>query len=93
MKTKLGYQDIAGCHVMKGQLNRKYKVKIMRDGECIKDGIEIAQLKHFKEDVVSINKGNDCGLALEGNIDFEEGDLVICYQETVYVPKFYSQTF
>ena len=67
----MGYQDIAGCHVMKGQLNRRYKVKIMRDGECVQDGLDIIQLKHFKEDVTLINKGNDCGLALEEYADFE----------------------
>lgn len=51
----------------------------MRDGEQIQDGIEIVQLKHFKEDVMLINKGNDCGLALEEGADFEQGDTIICY--------------
>lgn len=35
VKTKLGYQNIAGCNVSKGRMTKKLKARVVRDGETL----------------------------------------------------------
>jgi translation initiation factor IF-2 len=51
VKTKVGYQNIAGCAVTKGKMNKKYKVRVIREGEEVAKDCTVHQLKHFKDDV------------------------------------------
>jgi translation initiation factor IF-2 len=74
-------KTIAGCRVTNGQLNKKAKVRITRDGEIIFDG-NINSLKHHKDEVEEIRKGSDCGIMFDGYEGFQEGDTLQCYEET-----------
>jgi len=38
-------------------------------------------LRHFKNEVSEISKGSECGVAIEGFSDFEQGDIVRSYLE------------
>ena len=64
---------IAGCQVLDGRIARSCQVRVLRDGELISTN-GISSLKRFKDDAREVTAGFECGLALEGFVDFEEGD-------------------
>ncbi len=66
---------VAGFYVNDGQIQRSSTIHVLRGGQRLHQG-EIASLKHFKDDVRSVNTGFEGGLVLEGFNDFEEGDLL-----------------
>lgn len=84
VKTKLGYQNIAGCNVQKGRMLKKLKARVIRDGETLIEDCSIQQLKHFKEDVMEVSKGNDCGIALGEFDEFQAKDIIEVYESRPY---------
>lgn len=76
-----GTKSIAGCRVTNGQLSKKAKIRIVREGETIFDG-NMASLKHHKEEVDEMRKGSDCGVMLDGYEGFADGDVLQCYEQT-----------
>ena len=64
---------IAGCYVTNGKVMRNAIVKVIRGGDEIWSGA-VGTLKRFKDDVKEVSSGYECGIALEGNNDIEEGD-------------------
>ncbi len=77
--------NIAGCRVMEGEIRRNALVRVMRQDEQIHQG-PISSLKHEKDDVREIREGFECGIALKGFEDFEEGDTLVAFiEETVAV--------
>jgi translation initiation factor IF-2 len=71
---------VAGCMVIKGELRRNSKVRVVREGEVVFDG-SMASLKHEQDDVKEIREGFECGVGLKGFDDFEIGDILECYTE------------
>ena len=69
--SKVG--TIAGCYVTSGIIERKAKLRVIRDGVVIHTG-ELSSLKRFKDDVKEVNKGYECGLQVERFNDIEMGD-------------------
>lgn len=69
--SKVG--TIAGCYVTSGMIERKAKLRVVRDGVVIHTG-ELASLKRFKDDVKEVAKGYECGLQVERFNDIQEGD-------------------
>lgn len=69
--SKVG--TIAGCYVTSGMIERKAKLRVVRDGVVIHTG-ELASLKRFKDDVKEVAKGYECGLQVERFNDIMEGD-------------------
>jgi translation initiation factor IF-2 len=76
--SKVG--NIAGCMVMSGKIFRDSKIRIIRDGIVVHDGV-LSSLKRFKDDVKEVAKGYDCGLQLKNYNDIEEGDVIEAYKE------------
>lgn len=74
--TKVG--NVAGCKVIKGEIRRNGKVRVVRDSKVLFDG-EIQALKHEKEDVKEVKLNYECGISLRGFNDFEEGDILEGY--------------
>jgi translation initiation factor IF-2 len=74
--TKVG--NVAGCKVIKGEIRRNGKVRVIRDSKVLFDG-EIQALKHEKEDVKEVKLNYECGISLRGFNDFEEGDILEGY--------------
>ena len=64
---------VAGFYVNDGQIQRDSVVHVLRGGRRVHEGA-VASLKHFKDDVRSVNVGFEGGLTLEGFNDYEEGD-------------------
>ena len=67
--------NIAGSYVRDGDAPRSSQVRLMRKGEQVFEG-RIAGLKRFQEDVREVATGFECGIALEGFDDFQEGDVL-----------------
>jgi len=76
--SKLG--KIAGVYVVEGKVLRDAKVKILRQNKTIGDS-RVSSLKRFKEDVAEVSTGLECGLGIEGGIDFQIGDIIEFYRE------------
>ncbi|PWB75974.1 translation initiation factor IF-2 [candidate division GN15 bacterium] len=71
--------QVAGCYVKEGRLNRKDKVKLVRDGKTIYTGL-IASLKRFKDDAREVKEGFECGVGIENFNDIKVGDVIETYE-------------
>jgi translation initiation factor IF-2 len=69
---------IAGCSVRNGIINRTGRVRVIRDGVEIYDGI-IGSLRRFKDDVREVREGFECGIGVENFNDIKVGDVIECY--------------
>lgn len=76
--SKVG--TIAGCYVLDGKVERKNKVRVIRDGIVVHTG-ELDSLKRFKDDVKEVSAGYECGLSLRNFNDIQEGDIIETYEE------------
>ncbi|EFA85924.1 mitochondrial initiation factor 2; Ifm1p [Heterostelium album PN500] len=71
----------AGCKVTNGILKKGSKVRVKRGEEIIHDGrIEI--IKHFKELVKEVNKGQECGICIKNFDEIVQGDTIIAYTKS-----------
>ena len=75
--SKLG--KIAGVYIVEGNVWRDAQVKILRRNKVICDS-RVSSLKRFKEDVAEVSAGLECGLGIEGVVDFQIGDIVEFYR-------------
>ena len=66
---------IAGAYVTDGKVSRNAKVRLVRDGIVIHEGV-ISSLKRFKDDVKEVATGFECGIGLEKYNDIKEGDII-----------------
>jgi len=82
--SKVG--NIAGCMVISGKIYRDSKIRVIRDGIVVHDGV-LTSLKRFKDDVKEVAKGYDCGLQIKGYNDIQEGDVIEAYQEVAVKKK------
>lgn len=82
--SKVG--NIAGCMVMSGKITRDSKIRIIRDGIVVHDGL-LTSLKRFKDDVKEVTKGYDCGLQIKGYNDIVERDVIEAYTEVAVKKK------
>ncbi len=76
---------VAGCLVVDGKVVKNSKVRIIRDGKIVFEGI-LSSLKRFKENVNEVSYNNECGIGIENFNDFKEGDIIQSYT-LVEVPK------
>ncbi|WP_251179310.1 translation initiation factor IF-2 [Adlercreutzia agrestimuris] len=70
---------IAGCYVVEGEITRDDKVRIVRDGTVIFEGV-MASLRRFKDDVKTVKQGYECGIGIEKFQDLKIGDTIEGYQ-------------
>jgi len=70
---------IAGCSVRSGIINRQGRVRVIRDGSEVYDGI-IGSLRHLKDDVREVRSGFECGIGVENFQDVKVGDVIECYR-------------
>jgi len=69
---------IAGSHVTDGKITRGSRVRLVRDGTVVYDGV-IASLRRFNEDAREVASGFDCGIVLRDFADLKEGDVLEAY--------------
>ncbi|MFQ6607774.1 MAG: translation initiation factor IF-2 [Fidelibacterota bacterium] len=72
--------SIAGCKVVEGTISKNDLARLFRDGEMIQEG-SISSLKHFQDEVKSIEEGKECGIGIEGVKTFKEGDFIETYSK------------
>ena len=70
---------IAGCYVLEGEIARDDKIRIVRDGTIIHDGL-IHSLRRFKDDVKSVRQGFECGIGIDNFQDLKVGDIIEGYK-------------
>ncbi len=74
--TKVG--TVAGCIVRDGKIVRSAKVRVIRDGIVVYDGL-LGSLKRFKDDAKEVVSGLECGLNIENYNDIKVGDVIEPY--------------
>jgi translation initiation factor IF-2 len=70
---------IAGCHVSEGQIVRATKVRLLRDGMIVYEGV-VSSLRRFKDDVREVQSGFECGIGIENYTDIKVGDVIEAYE-------------
>jgi len=86
-KQRGGVESIAGGKIVEGKIHldkdpagNKALFRVLRHGEVVKEGIEGGTLRKFKDEVMTVEKGDECGLSFNNNFkDFKEGDTIECY--------------
>lgn len=74
--SKVG--TIAGVKVLKDTLKNGSKVRIIRDGTIIYDGV-ISSLQREKDSVKEVKEGYECGVTIENYNDIKVGDILETY--------------
>ncbi len=82
--SKVG--PIAGCFVRDGKIARNSKIRIIRQGIVIHNGL-LSSLKRFKDDVKEVASGLDCGLQIKDFQDINAGDHIEVYEEVEIARK------
>ncbi len=70
---------IAGSYVLTGKITRNAKIRLIRDGIIVYEGV-LASLKRFKDDVKEVAAGYECGISIEKFNDIKEGDIIEAFQ-------------
>ena len=74
-----GVGQVAGCLVQEGSVKRGDKVRVIRNGAVVYEGL-ISSLKRFKDDAKEVSSGMECGIKVEDYNDVKVGDLLETYQ-------------
>lgn len=72
-------ERIAGIRVNSGLLRRNARMTVTRRGEEIFEGA-VLSMRHFDENVREIATNYEGGVVLDGFHDYEEGDIITCYE-------------
>ena len=64
---------------LEGIIERKARVRVVRDGVQVYDG-EISSLKRFKDDVREVREGFECGIGVSNFNDLKVGDTIECFR-------------
>lgn len=70
---------VGGSQVIDGRIDRKQRARVLRDGQPVYDGA-IETLRRFHDEVPEVRNGLECGIKLQGFSDYEEGDIIECYE-------------
>ncbi|WP_410673446.1 translation initiation factor IF-2 [Amycolatopsis sp. cmx-4-68] len=77
--SKIG--TIAGCLVMSGEIRRNARARLLRDGTVIAENLPVSSLRRFKDDVVEVREGYECGLTLGSYGDLKVDDVIETYEQ------------
>lgn len=73
-----GVGTVTGCYVTEGVIERRARVRVIRDGVVAYEG-ELASLKRFKDDVREVREGFECGVGIANYNDVKVGDVIEAY--------------
>lgn len=74
---KLG--AIAGCMVTEGVIKRNNPIRVLRDNVVIYEGT-LESLRRFKDDVLEVKQGIECGIGVKNYNDVKPHDLIEVYE-------------
>ncbi|OGV79948.1 MAG: translation initiation factor IF-2 [Lentisphaerae bacterium RIFOXYB12_FULL_60_10] len=69
---------VAGCMVTDGTVTPKFRVRVRRNNETLCEG-SIDSLRRFQDQSAEVREGQECGLRLDKNMDFDVGDILEFY--------------
>lgn len=75
--SKVG--KVAGCLVTEGVVERGANVRLIRDDVVIHEG-QLGTLKRFKDEVKSVESGQECGMNFVNYQDMRPGDIIECFR-------------
>ena len=70
---------IAGCMVVDGAVARNKQIRVLRDNVVIFEG-ELESLRRFKEDVLEVRNGLECGIGVRNYNDVRAGDKIEVFE-------------
>ena len=70
---------VAGVYITDGRITRGAQVRILRRGQKVHES-SVVSLKRFKDDVREVTAGFECGVGIDGFLDFEVGDIIETYR-------------
>ncbi len=74
---KLG--AIAGCMVTEGVIKRNNPIRVLRNNVVIYEGT-LESLRRFKEDVIEVRQGFECGIGVKNYNDVKPQDLIEVFE-------------
>ena len=75
--SRLG--SIAGCYVVRGNIERGCRIRVSREGRIIGD-YPLDSLKREKDDAKQVREGFECGIKLSGFNDVKKDDTLEAYK-------------
>ncbi len=75
-----GQGKVAGGYITEGKVWRDAQAKVLRQNKIICQS-KVSSLKRFKENVTEVSAGLECGIGIEGFIDFHPGDIIELYRK------------
>jgi len=76
---------IAGCMVTEGVIKRNNPIRVLRENVVIYEGT-LESLRRFKDDVVDVQSGYECGIGVRNYNDVRVGDQIEVF-ETVEIKR------
>ena len=76
---------IAGCMVVEGVIKRNNPIRVLRDNVVIYEGT-LESLRRFKDDVIEVRQGIECGIGVKNYNDVKPGDLIEVF-ETIEIKR------
>ncbi|MBA2657544.1 MAG: translation initiation factor IF-2 [Tatlockia sp.] len=77
--------SIAGCMVIEGMIKRNNPIRVLRNNVVIYEGT-LESLRRFKDDVVEVRQGIECGIGVKNYNDIKPGDLIEVF-ETIEIKR------
>jgi translation initiation factor IF-2 len=74
------FGNIAGCMVLSGEIKRKAKARLVRDGAVVQADLSIDTLRRFKDDATEVREGFECGIGLGSFNDIKAGDIIETFE-------------
>lgn len=71
--------SVAGCEVKTGKIIKGYRAAVERKGERLHNG-KIVSLRHLKDEVKEMSVGQECGIILDPNFEYQTGDRIVVYK-------------
>ncbi len=68
-----GKAFVAGSFVREGKVSRGAFARVIRNGAKVFEG-KVVNLKRFKDDVKEVEKNLECGIQIDGNVSYQQGD-------------------
>lgn len=76
---------IAGCMVIEGSIKRNNPIRVLRNNVVIYEGT-LESLRRFKDDVLEVRQGFECGIGVKNYNDVKPGDLIEVF-ETIEIKR------
>lgn len=77
---------VAGCLVVDGVIKRHNLIRVLRDNVVIFEG-ELDSLRRFKEDVLEVKAGTECGIGVKNYNDVQVNDHIEVYEKRTVARK------